>query len=118
MFRRTFGIVRRTPNLIAESIFMAKKPDLPRIPGEMNFIMFSLRGGDETLQQSFRTISQALENAFQRKGITAKALPPATPGLPANEVESQVIDSEPEEELADNGDSPKPKTPRQSKKPI
>jgi hypothetical protein len=37
----------------------------------MNFIMFSLRGGDETLQQSFRTIGQALENAFHR----AKSVP-------------------------------------------
>jgi hypothetical protein len=98
---------------------MAKKPDLPRPSGEMNFIMFSLRGGDDTLQQSFRTISQALENAFQRKGVTARPLQNAAAALPdASEIESEVIDSDLDSEGTDNGDTEKPKTPRQTRKAI
>jgi hypothetical protein len=95
---------------------MAKKPELLR-SGEMNFIVFSLRGGDETLQQSFRTISQALENAFNRRPLVTKGLP-NTAGLVDREIESEVVDEPQEVITAENGEAvAKPESQRPSKKP-
>jgi hypothetical protein len=74
---------------------MAKKEEPKPTKSGMTFIMFHLDAGDETLQQSFRTIGQALQNGFQQ----AKALPPrpvqATLGnLNESGIEAEVVEEE------------------------
>lgn len=72
----------------------ARKEDPKPAKSKMTFIMFQLDGGDETLQQSFRTIGQALGNAFGH----AKQLPnkPSPSGAQGDlEIESEVLE-EPE----------------------
>jgi hypothetical protein len=83
----------------------------------MTFIMFQLDGGDETLQQSFRTIGQALGNAFQNaKALPARQASPAA--IEEKEFEGEVVEEEIEPE-GGNGSEEKPKASRQpGKKPI
>lgn len=85
---------------------MAKKDEpRPQSKSKMTFIMFQLDGGDETLQESFKTIGQALQNSFQHaKALPPKQLQPAA-GLPEREVEAQIVE-EADEEEGQNGQEP------------
>jgi hypothetical protein len=69
---------------------MAKREEAKPAKSKMTFIMFQLDGGDETLQQSFRTIGQALQNSFQHaKAHSTRPVQPAG-ALPDQEIEAEA----------------------------
>lgn len=72
--------------------------------------MFQLDGGDETLQQSFRTISQALGNAFQHtKTLGGKIIPAGA--LPEQDAEAAIVEEE-QHEITSNGQEQAPSRSR------
>jgi hypothetical protein len=90
---------------------MPKREEAKPAKSKMTFIMFQLDGGDETLQQSFRTIGQALQNSFQHaKALPNRAAQP-TGALPEQEVEAELVEPDNQEET--NGQEPStPAKPR------
>ncbi len=97
----------------------AKREDPRRAKSKMTFIMFQLDGGDETLQQSFRTIGQALGNAFQHANqLPARQLPPTLGGVSEPDPEIEIIeDGEQEAPVDTNGQAgTPPRRPRSAPK--
>jgi len=85
-----------------------KKPETAPKPSKMTVMLFQLEGSDETLQEGFRTINNAIDklaNPVVRvlPPSAAKALASARNG---DEAESQVLDAEFEEASNDPSDSP------------
>jgi hypothetical protein len=98
---------------------MSKKEESKPSKSKMTFIMFQLDGGDDTLQHSFRTISQALGNAFQHARPAAPKLIAGAVVPSESETEAEAVDeSNGDAEQTDEATSTAPsKPPRQQKPP-
>ncbi len=96
---------------------MAKREEPKPSKSKMTFVLFQLEGGDETLQQSFRAIGQALQSGLQQ----ARALPakPIAGSQPERDIEAEVVDA-PAEDATDEPDSSssdQPSKPARVRKP-
>src|ERR1051325_2447033 len=75
---------------------MRGKKDEPRTAkSKLTFVVLHLESGDETLQQSFRTIGQTLTQALQQgRTMAPKALQDGQTTAVSNEVEAEAVESE------------------------
>jgi hypothetical protein len=96
---------------------MAKKEDPKPSKSGMTFIMFHLDASDDTLQQSFRTLGQALENSFRRaKALPPKTVQPSLGGGEEREIEAEVVEEE-NDSGGDNGQQTSTPTSRANRPP-
>src|SRR4051812_14417187 len=98
---------------------MPKKEESKPSKSKMTFIMFQLDGADDTLQHSFRTISQALGNAFQHARPVAPKLIAGVGTSSEPEIESEVVEeSNADTEQTDENTSSSPNKPPRPSKPV